>query len=127
MSYLANPHRPYDSPDPPAYSHAQLAPQNARNVLNMPSFDALSAQHSAPSPDQRLPKLGETRCCQYLSCTIDHSLFIYPRLCRFSSALCTSPLTHYLDWTLLSADLNFVYLDPVLIDKVEVCGEQSPI
>jgi len=57
MSYLANSHRPYDSPDPPSYSHSQLAP-------NLPSsFDSLSAQHSAQSPDQRLPKVGETRCC----------------------------------------------------------------
>jgi hypothetical protein len=63
MSYLANPHRPYDSPAPPSYSHSQLDLQNARNVLNMSSFDSLSAQHSAPSPDQRLPKVGETRCC----------------------------------------------------------------
>ena len=66
MSYLANSHRPYDSPDPPSYSHSQLAPQNARNVLNISSFDSLSTQHSAQqSPDQRLPKVGETRCCQY--------------------------------------------------------------
>jgi hypothetical protein len=63
MSYLSNPHRPYDPPDPPSYSHSQLSPQNARNVLNMSSFDSLSAQHSAQSPDQRLPKVGETRCC----------------------------------------------------------------
>lgn len=44
---------------------------------------------------QHLPKLGQTRCCAYLSPTIDHH----------------SPST---DWALLSADLQFIYLDPVL-------------
>ena len=82
MSYLANSHRPYDNSDTPSYSHSQLAPQNARNVLNMTSFDSLSAQHSAQSPDQRLPKVGETRCCQYPitylppARSIIHSLYI---------------------------------------------------
>ncbi|KAH9002906.1 hypothetical protein EDB86DRAFT_3073405 [Lactarius hatsudake] len=80
MSYLANAHRTYDSPDPSAYSHSQLPAQNARNIVNMTSFDTLSSQHSAQSPDHRLPKVGETRCY----------------------------------WTLLSPDLHFVYLDPVL-------------
>ncbi|KAI0250261.1 hypothetical protein BJV78DRAFT_1128249 [Lactifluus subvellereus] len=46
----------------------------------MSSFDTLSAQHSAQSPDHGLPKVGETRCY----------------------------------WTVLSSDLCFVYLDPVL-------------
>jgi hypothetical protein len=54
----------------------------------MASFDSLSAHHSAQAPDHKLPKVGETRCCQYpyylLFCTIDRSLFIYPRLfCSF--------------------------------------------
>ncbi|KAI0303815.1 hypothetical protein B0F90DRAFT_1329070 [Multifurca ochricompacta] len=82
MSYITNAHRPYDSPDPSAYSHSQLSTQNARNIVNVnvTSFDPLSAQHSAQSPDHRLPKVGETRCY----------------------------------WTLLSSDLRFVYLDPVL-------------
>ena len=65
MSFLANPHRPYDSPDTSTYSHSQLTAQNARNIVNMASFDALSTHHSAQSPDHRLPKVGETRCCQY--------------------------------------------------------------
>lgn len=80
MSYLTNAQRTYEPPDPSAYSHSQLSAQNARNVVNMASFDSLSAQHSAQSPDHRLPKVGETRCY----------------------------------WTLLSSDLHFVYLDPVL-------------
>lgn len=42
-----------------------------------------------------LPKLGQTRCCTSLLYTID---------------LC-SPFP---DWALLSADLQFIYLDPVL-------------
>ncbi|KAI0001494.1 hypothetical protein BJV74DRAFT_819002 [Russula compacta] len=96
MSYLAHPHRPYDSPDPPTYSHSQLPAQNTRNIVNMPSsFDSLSAQHSAQSPDHRLPKVGETRCY----------------------------------WTLLSADLRFVYLDPVLsyhlVDQADLLIGQS--
>lgn len=77
MSYLANALRTYGSPDPSTYSHSQLP---ARNIVNMASFDTLSAQHSAQSSDHRLPKVGETRCY----------------------------------WTLLSSDLHFVYLDPVL-------------
>ncbi|KAI0264492.1 hypothetical protein BC834DRAFT_937825 [Gloeopeniophorella convolvens] len=80
MSYLANSHRPYDSPDPSAYAHTHLPAQNARNLINMAPFDALSVHHSAQTPDHRLPKVGETRCY----------------------------------WTLLSSDLRFVYLDPVL-------------
>jgi hypothetical protein len=85
MSFLANPHRSYDSPDSSTYRHSQLTAQNARSIVNnMASFDSLSAHHSAQSPDHRLPKVGETRCCQYsyylLSCTIDRSLFIHPRL-----------------------------------------------
>lgn len=65
------------------------------------------------------------------SCTIDHSFFIYPRLLRFSSASSTLPLTRFLssDWTLLSADLNFVYLDPVLsshlVDQADLLIGQS--
>ncbi|KAI9512050.1 hypothetical protein F5148DRAFT_123837 [Russula earlei] len=92
MSYIANPHRPYDSPptDPSAYSHRPLATQNTRNVLSMTPF--LSAHHS---PDHRLPKVGQTRCY----------------------------------WTLLSADLRFVYLDPVLsyhlVDQADLLIGQS--
>ncbi|KAH9959602.1 hypothetical protein BC827DRAFT_493301 [Russula dissimulans] len=95
MSYIANPHRPYDSPDPSTYSHSQLSPQNTRNILGVASFDTLSAHHSAQSPDHRLPKVGETRCY----------------------------------WTLLSADLHFVYLDPVLsyhlVDQADLLIGQS--
>jgi len=83
MSYIANPHRPYDTPDPSTYAHSQLAAQNTRNILGVASFDSLSAHHSAQSPDHRLPKVGETRCCQYtyyLTFLHDRSfiVFIYP-------------------------------------------------
>jgi hypothetical protein len=43
--------------------------------------------------------------------------------------LCTYPLTRFPDWTLLSADLNFVYLDPVLsyhlVDQADLLIGQS--
>jgi hypothetical protein len=103
MSYLANPHRPYDSPDPPNYA---LPP---RNVLNVSSFDALNSHHNAQAPDQRLPKVGETRCCQYpityfSARSIIHCLYI-PAFFRFSSALCyTSPLTYFPFLLLLRLD-----------------------
>ena len=102
MSYLANSHRPYDSPDPPSYSHSQLAPQNARNVLNISSFDTLNTQHSAQqSPDQRLPKVGETRCCQYPITYLLHDrsfiLLFIPAFfaSRAPCALSASPLTSF--------------------------------
>jgi hypothetical protein len=90
MSYLAHPPRAYHSPDPSTYSHSQLPVQNVRNIANMAPFDSLSAQHSAQSPDHRLPKVGETRCCQlypyYFTFLHDRSFIVYisPRLfCSF--------------------------------------------
>ncbi|KAI0288004.1 hypothetical protein BC826DRAFT_723955 [Russula brevipes] len=81
MSYLANPPRTYHSPDPSTYSHSQLPVQNVRNIANMAPFDSLSAQHSAQSPDHRLPKVGETRCCQlypyYFTFLHDRSFIVY--------------------------------------------------
>ena len=112
MSFLASPHRSYDSPDPSTYSHSQLTAQNARSIVNnMASFDSLSAHHSAQSPDHRLPKVGETRCCQYSyyllpGRSIVHCLHI-PAFFTPSSALLTPPLTHFPFLSLLRLDTAF--------------------
>ncbi|EGO24306.1 hypothetical protein SERLADRAFT_467393, partial [Serpula lacrymans var. lacrymans S7.9] len=50
-----------------------------------------------------LPKVGHTRCCQ--------SPFLF-------SFLCSPPP----DWSLLSSNLHFIYLDPVLASHL---GEQA--
>jgi len=112
MSFLANTHRSYDSPDSSTYSHSQLTAQNARSIVNnMASFDSLSAHHSAQSPDHRLPKVGETRCCQYsyylLSWTIDRSFLYIPAFFTPSSASQTPPLTHFPFLSLLRLDTAF--------------------
>jgi hypothetical protein len=141
MSYLSNAHRPYDSPDLSSYSHTHLRAQSVRirNIVNMSTFDSLSAQHSAQPPDHGLPKVGETRCCQCISITYftflrgDRSFihcFIYPPTFFASSSASInisadppSLFSYYSDWTLLSSDLRFVYLDPVLsshlVDQAE--------
>ena len=133
MSYLANAHRNYDSPETCANSHSQLPAQNARNIVNLASFDTLSAQHAGHSPDHRLPKVGETRCCQYsYYCTlrtIDRSIILYippPFLLRVPVSLSADALPPFSgsDWTVLSSDLHFVYLDPVfsyhLLDQADL-------
>jgi hypothetical protein len=63
--------------------------------------------------------------------SIIRSLYI-PAFFASRAPLCTYPLTRFPfcpDWTLLSADLNFVYLDPVLsyhlVDQADLLIGQS--
>ena len=75
-----------------------------------------SAYHAPPTPlshgpDQppvSLPKVGQTRCCESLS---------IPGRSHLSIILLTTKRPP--DWAMLSADLQFIYLDPVLASHLE--------
>lgn len=75
-----------------------------------------SAYHAPPTPlshgpDQppvSLPKVGQTRCCESLS---------IPGRSHPSIILLTTKRPP--DWAMLSADLQFIYLDPVLASHLE--------
>jgi hypothetical protein len=56
---------------------------------------------------QSLPRIGQTRCCQSPRC--DHTSIVL----NF----------YFTDWAMLSADLDFIYLDPVLQSHLEEQAE----
>ena len=102
---------------------ASPAPPSSRVGSNStPPFDpnlTNTATTNVSQPVDRqtnaLPKVGETRCCKSLSLfPYDRSIDSIDRSfdqCRQFSVLDFFPP---IDWALLSADLNFLYLDPVL-------------
>ena len=100
MSYLANPHRPYDSPRPPLLLPFPALPPERKKCpqhvfLRLPLRSALRAVARSEAPQSRRDSMLLVSVLLLTSCTIDHSFSIYPRLFRFSSALCTYPLTHF--------------------------------
>ncbi len=133
MSFLAPSQRGYDP-----LAHPDLS-QLPRASMNTPSaFDNLSSSpmpsvlhgsmphnpsHGSELADRSpisMPKVGETRCCTSFCFTRDdHSSIALPHL-HFSRpyriyllSLCI------LDWALLSSNLQFLYLDPVLASHLQ--------
>ncbi|KAI0314615.1 hypothetical protein OF83DRAFT_1174600 [Amylostereum chailletii] len=110
MSYIAQPHRSLDGQHLSQF-HPMVAPALRSSYL-LSSYDHL--HHSPHPPDHLLPKLGETRCCE------SHrfrSLLDRPHARArplIISPLKSLPIPLFPDWSLLSADLRFIYLDPVL-------------
>ena len=82
------------SPSYDEYSSQPLPPQSncTPQLQNSPS---LVFDHSATN----LPKVGETRCCVFSNDRV---------------SITSIPLTCLADWSLLSSDLHFIYMDPVL-------------
>jgi hypothetical protein len=102
MSYIIPPTRTYD--------HTE---QNGR--IHVPNYPSPSS-----STPVQLPKVGQIRCCASLisfSTHYDRSSIVNTTP-LFSDHLLTGPV----DWSLLSSDLDFIYLDPVLQSHLE---EQS--
>jgi hypothetical protein len=126
MSFLTHSQRGYEH-----VSH-QLSVQNQNRLHQMPtsppppspSYDDYPPQSVPPQPPQiqssanavfdhasssgNLPKVGETRCCAWSNDRVSIILHIYPDFHPFS-----------LDWSLLSSDLQFIYMDPVFASHLE--------
>ena len=147
MSYLASQQRGYDSlshPDLPQHPPIHSAPSSRLPMHPPPSFNDLppssfspapsssmpSAQSNFPHPSHlsdrphiTLPRLGQTRCCEFFP--VCRRSFI-DRTCPPSPVPFPCLLANIIaiDWTLLTADLTFLYLDPVLASHL---GEQADL
>jgi hypothetical protein len=136
MSFLVPPQRGVSQQTPPdiapvhnptARSHLPLSSFPGYPHQDMPTSSApsMATSFTADPTAHNLPKIGETRCCTLFN-------FIHPpstitrwsdlRSCRLSTfhslgSVCTNSQT--LDWSLLSSDLHFIYLDPVLASHLE--------
>ena len=125
MSYIISPNRTHDQPDSQNQNGRVQIPSTSYTSYPSPTP---SHQHSAFIPDHstvQLPKVGQIRCCAFLV-----SIFYILRslLDRYYDRLFFSPRSVVLftlnshstiDWSLLSADLDFIYLDPVLASHLE--------
>ncbi|TFK72912.1 hypothetical protein BDN72DRAFT_869302 [Pluteus cervinus] len=110
MSYLIPSPRSYDRP-----AHDDVHDQHRIHMSSTP-FSSYSSTHSptAPSypqdhPPVSLPKVGQTRCCKSPPPRSSNDRLTHPIRPRPTPA----------DWTLLSSELNFIYLDPVLASHLE--------
>ncbi|KAH8100079.1 hypothetical protein BXZ70DRAFT_1025238 [Cristinia sonorae] len=100
-------------------AHLSTLPMNALPAFDNPpshSMHPTNGSHSSLYPDHPpppLPKVGETRCCEFISppLTNDRSSIVN---IRFYISTEPSELTSPPDWSLLSPDLRFLYVDPVL-------------
>ena len=139
MSFLVPPQRgvPQQTPDSPpvhnqtARSHLPLSsfPGYSHQDIPTPSSSSMPASFTPDPTAHNLPKIGETRCCTSfnsytrfilnppplpLGRTSDHPVFRHSTL--------SGPfvlILHPSDWSLLSSDLRFIYLDPVLASHLE--------
>ncbi|CCM04305.1 uncharacterized protein FIBRA_06476 [Fibroporia radiculosa] len=137
MSFVASPQRGYDSlahsglpPLPsmhPPGSRIPIHPLSSFDNVPAPSLPPLSSGPLAPASSHilhssdrgppSLPRLGQTRCCELLSARPHDRSSIVPDFVPSS----TPHNTHSLppDWSLLTPDLHFLYLDPVLANHLE--------
>ena len=109
-------------PDTPLASYNDLSPSPypaGSMVCNPP-------QPSPPSDRLHitLPKLGETRCCEFFPALPNDrsSIELRSRALFLVSISLTTAIV--LDWSLLTSDLTFLYLDPVLAAHL---GEQAEL
>lgn len=140
MSFLVPPQRgvsqqtPPDVPpvhNPTARSHLPLSSLPGYPHQDMPTSSApsMATSFAADPTAHNLPKIGETRCCKlfnfihpfhiqppplFVGRTSDHTVFQH--------STPSGPfvlILKLLDWSLLSSDLHFIYLDPVFASHLE--------
>lgn len=128
MSYLTTT-RPYH------YNDSSLL-QNRRLQVSSDSasYPSPTPSHQPPSsfppphpPPLNLPKVGQTRCCASLISISVLYTIVRRSLMRpipFPINVSRShPFSFFLDWALLSSDLHFIYLDPVLASHLQEQAE----
>ena len=142
MSFLASHQRGYDSLSHPDLSqqppiHPAQPPRLPMHALS--SFDPLPLPPFAsapPAPMQSnpahtshisdrshiaLPRVGQTRCCELFPIYLSDRSSIEPTFVPFP---CLPSSVIIIDWTLLTSDLCFLYLDPVLATHL---GDQADL
>lgn len=120
------------NPPPPPHIPALATPASPFHAYPPPSpvetspKASLSPSLSTDQPQAAIPKVGQTRCCECLVSVhahCDRSSIAFDR--AISPLCCSAPLYRwgsyppFVDWALLSADLQFIYLDPVLAAHLE--------
>lgn len=112
-------------------SHLPLSSFSGYSHQDMPTpaSSSMPTSFAADPTAHSLPRIGETRCCTSFNFILPFHIQSPPLSVRrtsdhvvFRHSILSGPfmlILHHTDWSLLSSDLHFIYLDPVFANHLE--------